>query len=206
MPKWSSVALHVLAWLVPAAIVGVLAVMTWTYTHRLDPYKPLATAGAPLEVQVVALDWKWLFIYPQQGVATVNLLVIPVGRPVSFDITSDTVMNAFFIPQLGGQVYAMAGMRTELHLLADRAGTYFGENTQYNGRGFPYQNFEVLARPQADFDIWVSEVKQQGRSLHWPDFQALQQPSVRVSAQTYKAVDDGLFERIIRSHRAPEPS
>jgi cytochrome o ubiquinol oxidase subunit 2 len=205
MPEWTSVRLDRVVWILPALIVAALATLAWTYTHRLDPYKPIDSNVAPLKVQVVALNWKWLFIYPKQGIATVNKLVIPVHRPVSFDITSDTVMNAFFIPQLGGQIFAMAGMRTKLHLLAERTGTFFGENTQYSGRGFPYQHFEVLAEPQARFDAWIKAVKQQGESLSWANYQALQQPGIKVPVRNYAAVDEGLFDRIIGKYSATQP-
>ncbi|MCP5304739.1 MAG: ubiquinol oxidase subunit II [Chromatiaceae bacterium] len=196
-PDWSSTRLDVIVWLVPAAIVAVLAWLTWTSTHRLNPYKPIESDIPPLSIQVVALDWKWLFIYPQQGIATVNQLVIPVGRPVSFDITSNTVMNSFFIPQLGGQVYAMAGMRTELHLLADRPGTVFGENTQYSGRGFPYQHFEVTAKPAAEFDAWINDVKKRGGSLTQVHFETLARPSIREPVHWFGSVENGLFKHII---------
>ena len=204
-PNWSSRGLDIVVWLVPAALVAVLTAMTWIYTHRLDPYMPIDTNLDPLKVQVVAQDWKWLFIYPRQHIATVNKLVIPANRPISFDITSDTVMNAFFIPQLGGQVYAMAGMRTELHLLADQPGTYYGENTQYSGRGFPFQHFEVVAKPEHDFDAWVSTVKQQGQVLDWGNYQALRKPAARAPVGYYTTVEDGLFDRIMAQYHKPDP-
>ena len=200
MPKWESLGLDVVVWLGPSLIVLILAILTWNYTHSLNPYKPIASDVKPLKVQVVALDWKWLFIYPEQGVASVNQLVIPTDRPVSFDITSDTVMNSFFIPQLGGQIYAMAGMRTELHLQADKPGTYFGENTQYSGRGFPFQNFEVQARAQKGFDAWVQKVRQQGKDLDWSRYRALEKPSVRDPVSHYAEVDNGLFQRVMAKY------
>jgi cytochrome o ubiquinol oxidase subunit 2 len=200
MPKWESVGLDVVVWLVPAVIVLILGVLTWNYTHSLNPYKPLPADAKPLKVQVVALDWKWLFIYPEQGVASVNQLVIPTGRPVNFDITADTVMNSFFIPQLGGQIYAMAGMRTKLNLQADRPGTFFGENTQYSGRGFPFQSFEVQAKPQKGFDAWVHKVKRQDKDLDWSRYQALEKPSMRDPVRHYATVDHGLFQRIMAKY------
>ncbi|MEJ2592532.1 MAG: ubiquinol oxidase subunit II [Candidatus Thiodiazotropha sp.] len=199
-PEWTSHRVDLVIWLVPTLIVAVLATLTWDYTHRLNPYKPIAAATAPLDVQVVALDWKWLFIYPQQGIATVNRLVIPSGRPVTFDITSDTVMNAFFIPQLGGQIYAMAGMRTQLNLLADKPGKYFGENTQYSGRGFPYQTFTVEAKPQQGFDRWVKQQQSQHTALNWDGFKTLAKPSVNDPVRTFGKVDAGLFDRIMAQY------
>ena len=147
-PHWdASTKIEWVVWLFPALIIVILATLTWIYTHRLDPYKPLKSSVKPLEIQVIALDWKWLFIYPEQHVAAVNELAFPVNRPVNFRITSNTVMNSFFIPRLGGQIYAMAGMETQLHLMANKPGSYFGENIQYSGRGFPYQNFVARATP-----------------------------------------------------------
>jgi len=197
-PKWeSSIRIELAVWLIPAAIVAVLAALTWIYTHRLNPYKPLDPGIASLEVQVIALDWKWLFIYPKLDIATVNRIAVPVDMPVSFAITSDTVMNSFFIPQLGGQIYAMAGMQTELHLLADKPGTYFGENTQYSGRGFPYQHFDVLAMTRGDFNGWVAKVKQSPNRLEAIQFQTLERPSVRHPVTFYGSVAPGLFDQVI---------
>ena len=129
----------------PALIIVALGTLLWSSTHKLDPYKALASENAPLEVEVVAQDWKWLFIYPKQKIATVNELVFPSGTPLSLKITSDTVMNSFFIPALGGQIYAMAGMQSRLHLLADAPGRFAGRNTQYSGAGFSRQHFEAVA-------------------------------------------------------------
>lgn len=197
-PDWeSSLGIELAIWLIPGAIVGVLAWLTWVYTHRLDPYKPVDPGVAALEVQVVALDWKWLFIYPTLNVATVNQLAIPVDKPISFAITSDTVMNSFFIPQLGGQIYAMAGMRTELHLVADKPGRFFGENTQYSGRGFPFQHFDVIAMRGHDFDAWVEQARLSPTVLDARRFRALEQPSIRHPVTLYRAVEPGLFTRII---------
>ena len=163
-PNWdSSLRLEWIVWLFPAIIIVILACMSWIYTHRLDPYKPLDSALPPLEIQVVALDWKWLFIYPEQNIAAVNELAMPVNRPVRFKITSNTVMNSFFIPRLGGQIYAMAGMETQLHLIADIPGRYFGENIQYSGNGFSYQNFQANATTPQGFDDWVAKARQSGR-------------------------------------------
>lgn len=200
MPKWQSAIVDAVVWLVPTIIVVTLGIITWNYTHRLDPYKPLAGDRPPLKVQVVALDWKWLFIYPEQGIASVNQLVIPSGRPVSFDITSDTVMNSFFIPRLGGQIYAMAGMRTRLNLLADGPGTYLGENTQYSGRGFAFQHFEVQARPKKGFNAWVHKLEQGGKRLDWSAYQALAKPSMQEPVHHYAAVDEGLFRRVMAKY------
>src|SRR3712207_254161 len=132
-----------------------LGYLVGTYTHRLDPYRQVASDIAPLEVDVVAQDWKWPFLYPEQEMATVYELVFPSGRPLRLKLTSDTVMNSFYIPGLGGQIYAMAGMRTELNLISDGPATFVGRNTQYSGRGFPDQHFAVHAVTEADFDAWI---------------------------------------------------
>lgn len=165
-PDWGfSWPLEILVWIPPIGIVIGLAFLLWSATHRLDPYRPLGSAQAPLEVQVVALDWKWLFIYPEEGVATVNRLVIPVGRPVRLSLTSGTVMQSLLIPQLAGQIYAMAGMKTQLNLAASRPGVFRGENTQFNGRGFQDQKFDVIATDAAAYKRWVARVKAGGRPL-----------------------------------------
>lgn len=197
-PDWDSPAwLEWLVWLFPALIVLILTTMTWIYTHRLDPYKPQESTAPPLVIQVIALDWKWLFIYPEQNIAVVNELTIPVNRPVIFKITSNTVMNSFFIPRLGGQIYAMAGMETQLHLIADKPGRYFGENIQYSGRGFPYQNFETRAISQQDFDTWVKKAGQSSLKLDQAHFNELSEPSVRHPVVYYGSVSPDLFKIVI---------
>jgi cytochrome o ubiquinol oxidase subunit 2 len=200
-PDWSeSRGLSLLFWLVPGIIVAVLGIIAWFSSHKLSPYEPIETAATPLSIQVVALDWKWLFIYPGQHIASVNRVVLPVGVPVDFKITSDTVMNAFFIPRLGGQIYAMAGMETQLHLLADRAGTYYGENTQYSGRGFPYQHFQVVALPKPDFEAWVKTVRNRHHPLDTNRYARLARPSVRNAVAEYAPVKPRLFEDVMNKY------
>ncbi|MFN7092953.1 MAG: cytochrome c oxidase subunit II [Allorhizobium sp.] len=151
---------------VPLMVVGVLGVLLWRNTAALDPWRPMEEAGAPLHIQVVGYDWKWLFIYPDQGVATVGEMVFPAGTPIAFELTSETVMQSFWIPALGGQVYAMGGgMVTQLHLMADRPGVFRGLNTQYNGLGFAEQQFNARAVPAAEFNAWVSAVRTEGAPL-----------------------------------------
>jgi cytochrome o ubiquinol oxidase subunit 2 len=192
-PAW----LEWLVWLFPALIVLILTIMTWIYTHRLDPYKPLESANPPLVIQVIALDWKWLFIYPEQNIATVNELTIPVNRPIIFKITSNTVMNSFFIPRLGGQIYAMAGMETQLNLIADKTGRYFGENIQYSGQGFSYQSFETYATTQPDFEIWLMKARQSSIKLDPVHFNELAKPSVSHPVVYYGSVSPDLFKLVI---------
>ena len=192
-PAW----LEWVIWLFPALIVLILTIMTWIYTHRLDPYKPLESANPPLVIQVIALDWKWLFIYPEQNIAVVNELTLPVNRPIAFKITSNTVMNSFFIPRLGGQIYAMAGMETQLNLIADKPGRYFGENIQYSGQGFPYQNFKTIATTQQDFDIWLMKARQSAIKLDPVHFNELAKPSVSHPVVYYGSVSPDLFKLVI---------
>jgi cytochrome o ubiquinol oxidase subunit 2 len=197
-PDWSySRAVEAVIWLVPAAIVVVLGVLVWSATHRLDPYRPIDATVRPLEVEVVALDWKWLFIYPAQRIAVVNELVIPSGRPVSLKITSDTVMNAFSIPALAGQIYAMAGMQTELNLIADAPGRFVGRNTQYSGRGFSEQQFEAIATSQADFDAWLAKARQSSATLDAEAYRKLARPGVANRVTFYSAVEADLFDTIL---------
>ena len=156
-PDWDSRGVDAVTWIVPAAVVVALGTDVWRDTHALDPYRRLP--GAPFEVQAVAQDWKWLFLYPEAGVAAVNELAFPAGRPLVLSITSDTVMNAFFIPALGSQIYAMPGMRTELNLRADAPGRFVGRNAQYSGRGFPDQHFAALALTDGDFASWIERAR-----------------------------------------------
>lgn len=196
-PDWAhSHALDLVVWLVPTAIVVALGVLTWQSTHRLDPYKPVGGAARPLPVQVVALDWNWLFIYPQQHIATVNKLVIPSGRPVDFDITSATVMDSFFIPRLGSQVYAMPGMTTRLNLEASRPGRYVGRNTQYSGRGFSDQRFRVIASSAKDFSHWIRQVRDGAPAMSESKLAYLLKAHASHPVESFGRVPDGLFARL----------
>ena len=159
-PQWGfNWPLEFFIWIPPTVIVMVLGVFLWNFTHALDPYKPLASERPALRVQAVALDWKWLFIYPDEGIATINQLVFPADRPVHLYLTSGTVMQSLLLPQLAGQIYAMAGMTTELNIAADAPGTFRGENVQYNGDGFPHENFPVRALTPDDFATWLATVR-----------------------------------------------
>lgn len=203
-PHWSySGRIDATVWLVPAAIVVVLGYLVWTYTHRLDPYRPLVASRAPLRVEVVAEDWKWLFIYPDQKIAVVNQLVFPSDRPLSLRLTSDTVMNSFYIPGLGGQIYAMAGMQTRLHLRAAGPASFVGRNTQYSGIGFPDQYFAVHAVSAASFRTWVARVKRSPKTLDAAAYAALAKPSVRFPVTYYSAYEPGLFDRIVHKYTGP---
>ena len=197
-PDWGySVWMDGLVWLVPAAIVIAIGTLVWEYTHRLDPYRNIDSAERPLEVQVVAQDWKWLFLYPEQGVAVVNELAFPSARPLSLRITSDTVMNSLLIPALGGQIYAMAGMETRLHLLADEPGRFAGRNMQYSGDGFANQYFEAIAMSDQDFEAWVAKARQSPDSLDAAAYEQLAKPSELHPVTYYAAFEPDLFARII---------
>jgi cytochrome o ubiquinol oxidase subunit II len=200
-PKWAhSTAIEVVVWAIPAVIILFLAILTWRTSHELDPYKPLESSVKPINVEVVALNWKWLFIYPDLGIASVNQLAVPVGTPVNFRITSDSVMNSFFIPQLGTQVYAMAGMQTRLHLIADEAGDYAGLSSNYSGAGFSDMKFRTLATSQKDFDAWVQKVKASQTQLSMDQYATVAQPQDKAPVQYFSTVDPKLFNNIIAKY------
>ncbi len=184
-------------WSIPALVVILVGGVTWISTHDLDPRAPIATNVKPLEVDVVSLDWKWLFSYPDQGIAAVNQLVIPTGTPVNSRLTSATVMNSFFVPQLGSQIYTMAGMTTHLNLLADKPGEYPGMSANFSGDGFANMRFIAKAVTAADFDTWVAQVRGSGSALDLPGYAALAKASQAVPPKTFRAVDPKLFERIV---------
>lgn len=184
-------------WSIPALIVILLSGVIWIGSHQLDPRAPVSANADPLRVEVVALDWKWLFIYPDQGVAAVNQLVVPVGTPVDFRLTSATVMNSFFIPQLGSQIYTMGGMTTHLNLLADASGEFPGFSSMYSGAGFAEMRFLAKAVPANGFDAWVKEVRGKGSALDDASYAQLAKPSEAVPPMTYRSVAPHLFERII---------
>jgi cytochrome o ubiquinol oxidase subunit 2 len=197
-PDWDfNWTLELLVWGMPVILVAVLGLGLWRVTHRLDPYSPITDAAPPLDIDVVMLDWKFLFLYPGQGIATVNRLVIPATRPVSFRLTSWDVMQSFIIPRLGGQIYTMPGMVTRLHLIADAPGPYQGENAQYNGRGFADQKFTTDAMTGEDFDAWVTKTKVDGKILDAAALAGLEKPSVQPDPIFYGRVDGNPFAAIL---------
>ena len=200
-PKWAhSTAIEVVVWIIPAIIILYLGILTWKTSHELDPYKPLESNVKPINGEVVALDWKWLFIYPDLGVASVNQLAFPVGTPVNFRITSDSVMNSFFIPELGGQIYAMAGMQTKLHLLTDHAGDYAGISANYSGKGFSDMKFRALAMSNADFDAWLKQVRNAPEALSMDVYTGVARPSEKVAVRYFSTVDPKLFSNIVAKY------
>nr|WP_255555339.1 ubiquinol oxidase subunit II [Enterovibrio paralichthyis] len=201
-PKWAhSTKIEATVWAIPIIIVVILGAITWRSTHELDPYKPIEGKGKPLTVEVVSLNWKWLFIYPEQGIATVNKLVFPTDVPVEFKITSESTMNSFFIPQLGSQIYSMAGMTTQLHLIANEPGTFEGFSANYSGSGFSGMKFDAVATTTRDeFDTWVSKVKSSGSPLTQSDYVELAKPSEFHPVEYFRSVDQGLFDSIVMKY------
>ncbi len=193
--------IEILIWGVPAAIIVWLGFHLWGGTHRLDPYKAIDKGVEPLQIEAVAQDWKWLFIYPEQRIAVVNELVFPADTPLAIRITSDTVMNSFIIPALGGQIYAMAGMQTRLHLLADKPGRFVGRNIQYSGRGFADQQFGAIATTKEEFESWVAKVKASPSALDAETYEKLAKPSTKVPVTYYSDVEPNLFDSIIAKWR-----
>ena len=196
--------LELLVWSIPAMTVLLVGGVAWVGAHDLDPHKPITSTAKPVTVQVVSLDWKWLFIYPDQGIASVNQLTIPVGAPVSFELTSSGVMNSFFVPQLGSQIYTMPGMTTRLQLKADHAGAYRGLSAQYSGEGFADMRFTVDAVPPENFAQWVDAARNAGPVLDGRAYADLAKPSQAVAPFTYRAVAPGLFNGILSSGMQPD--
>jgi cytochrome o ubiquinol oxidase subunit 2 len=191
--------LEVLVWSIPAMTVLLVGGVAWVGSHDLDPRKPIASTVKPIRVQVVSLDWKWLFIYPDQGIASVNRLTIPVGTPVSFELTSSGAMNSFFVPQLSGQIYTMAGMTTRLHFQADHAGTYRGLSSQYSGAGFADMRFNVDTVSPETFAQWVDATRNTGPVLDSQNYADLAKPSSAVAPITYRTVAPNLFNGIVNA-------
>ncbi|HET6912182.1 MAG TPA: ubiquinol oxidase subunit II [Rhodanobacteraceae bacterium] len=212
-PKWDdSKPLIAFTWVGPILIVCGLGFFVWRDSHRLNPYKPLASREPALQVQVIGYDWKWLFIYPEQGIATIGTLALPAGRPVSLHLTSATVMQSFFIPELGSQIYAMGGMVTQLNLEASRPGRFLGENTMYNGNGFHQQKFTTVAMAPDAFAAWTGDVKAHGVRLDARVFKAISQRSTRAQLQDalssaaqhqgaiwLTGVTPGLFAKVVKA-------
>jgi cytochrome o ubiquinol oxidase subunit 2 len=203
-PDWDhSTQLELIIWGAPLLIIICLGALTWMGTHLLDPYRPLARShdrqvqnAQPLLVEVVALDWKWLFIYPQYGVATVNQLAVPVGRPISFHITASSVMNSFYVPSLAGQIYAMPAMQTDLHAILARPVTSQGFSANYSGAGFSGMHFAFQGLAQKDFESWLAHARAGGGNLDRAAYLALERPSENVPPRSYAKVEQGLFDAI----------
>jgi cytochrome o ubiquinol oxidase subunit 2 len=212
-PDWDhSTKLELLIWSAPLLIIICLGALTWVSTHKLDPYRPLDRIDAktaidpkvkPLVVQVVALDWKWLFIYPEQGIATVNELALPINVPVRFDITASTVMNSFYVPELAGQIYAMPGMKTQLHAVANKPVTGTGFSANYSGAGFSHMRFGYKALDRAGFDAWAAKVKASSTALDRNLYLTLAKPSEKTPVAYFSAADPKLFDAVV--NLCPKP-
>jgi cytochrome o ubiquinol oxidase subunit 2 len=205
-PDWDhSIGLELVIWAVPLLIIVCLGAVTWMGTHLLDPYRqldriaagqPVPETAKPLEVEVVALDWKWLFIYPEQGIATVNELAAPVDRPIHFRITASSVMNSFYIPALAGQIYAMPAMQTQLHAVINQPGRYQGFSANYSGAGFSGMRFAFLGLSEGDFEGWIAKAKEAGRMLDRAAYLDLERPSENVPVRRYSGAEPKLFDAI----------
>ncbi len=200
-PKWSySLKIELIIWLVPAAIITILSFLIYNTTHQVDPYKPIASTETPVRVQAVSLDWQWLFIYPEENIAVMNHLVFPARVPLNLQLTSETVMTSFFIPQLGSQIYAMAGMQTRLHLLANEIGTYAGHNQQFSGEGYASMRFSAVATTPEQYTAWLAESRKASQALDMARYEELIKPTTGAAVRYFSSVEPGLFDTIIRKY------
>jgi cytochrome o ubiquinol oxidase subunit 2 len=198
LPDWEySGPIEIVVWSIPTLVVMFLGGIAWIGSHDLDPPRPISAAAPPIDIEVVSLDWKWLFIYPDQGVASVNRLVVPAGTPIRFRLTSASVMNSFFVPQLGSQIYTMPHMATQLNLLADRPGTYPGLSAQFSGDGFSDMRFDLVALPAEVFAQWVATTQDGGRALDAAGYAQLARPGTEAAPSTFGAVTPRLFETAV---------
>lgn len=194
---------EVVWWTLPLVIVIVIGAFTWVKTYELDPYKPIVSEKKTLKIDVVALQWKWLFIYPEEKIATVNFFQFPKETPVHFEITADAPMNSFWIPSLGGQIYAMPGMKTELHLIANEDGEFRGSSANISGEGFAGMHFIAKASSEGEFQKWVTSVKGSKNTLDFEEYQKLAAPSENNPVELYQLKDENLLHQIIMKYMAP---
>ncbi len=205
-PEWIySGQIELIVWAIPLLTIMLLGGVAWVGSHDLDPAKPLVSKSKPLDVQVVSLDWKWLFVYPAEGIASVNRLVIPAGVPVHFTLTSASVMNAFFVPQLGSMIYVMNGMATQLNLSAEAPGLFHGLSSHFSGDGFSDMHFDVQAVSGDDFAAWVAHARSAGPALTGSAYAALARQSIDVTPSTYRDVAPDLFGQVVTQRLAPGP-
>ncbi|WMY95897.1 MAG: ubiquinol oxidase subunit II [Arsenophonus sp.] len=199
-PNWEkSNKIELFCWAIPIIIIFTLAIITWDTTHKLDPYKPLINKNNPITIQVIASDWKWIFIYPEKNIATINEIAFPINTPITFKVTSASVMNSFFIPALGSQIYAMAGMQSKLHLIANQAGIYKGFSSSYSGHGFSDMKFNVIATVNTkSFEKWIEKAKKSKKNINnISQFNELIKPSYNVAVTYFSSVKANLYEDII---------
>ena len=197
--------IELVVWSVPTLTVILLGGVAWIGSHRLDPAARIAGTGAPVRIQVVSLDWKWLFIYPDQRVATINSLTVPVGSPLNLELTSSSVMSVFFVPQLGSMIYTMNGMVTRLNLRADNEGKYQGLSAHFSGDGFSDMMFDVNVISPLAFSDWVSATAKQGHVLNADTYKNLLAQTIETGTPSYRLDDPRLFEAIVTQHIAPQP-
>ncbi|MDR3623615.1 MAG: ubiquinol oxidase subunit II [Chlamydiales bacterium] len=204
-PEWDHSHLaEYLWWGIPFFLVLIIGGITWIKTYELDPYKPIESSKKPLTIQVVALQWKWLFIYPEQNIASVNFVQFPEKTPINFEITADAPMNSFWIPQLGGQIYAMPKMKTKLYLIAEKADTFKGSSANLSGVGFAGMHFIAKASTEEDFHKWVESVKHSPDVLQQEEYNQLALPSSNLSPKTYLLKEEDLFNKIIMKYMHPQ--
>jgi cytochrome o ubiquinol oxidase subunit II len=196
---------EIIWWGVPFVLVAIISVITWKKTYELDPFKPIVSDQKTIKIDVVALQWKWLFIYPEENIATVNYIRIPKDHPVHFQITADAPMNSFWIPSLGGQIYAMPGMKTQLHLIANEEGQYRGSSANISGEGFAGMTFITEATDEESYQAWLETAKQSPQELNMETYQMLASPSKNSPAETYRLEDDNLFRHIVMKYMEPNP-
>lgn len=203
-PDWAhSTILEIVWWAIPCVIIIILGTITWTSSHRLDPYRPLDSKIKPITIQVIALDWKWLFIYPEENIATVNFIQFPDHVPINFRITADAPMNAFFIPQLGGQIYAMAGMQTKLHLFATDLGDYPGFSASFSGPGFSEMRFVARVSSKDEYNNWLNTVRQSKDALSMDRYNILAKPSENNKVQYFGSVQKSLYDDVMMKFMMP---
>lgn len=203
-PEWQTpVLVQIMLWVIPTMFILIMAVITWKSTHELDPTKQIAAQEKPMTIQVVALRWKWLFIYPEQQIATVNFVAFPKNTPVTFYLTADAPMSSFWIPHLAGQMYAMEGMVNRLNLIADREGVFPGSNAEISGAGFATMRFTAQAMSQTAFAKWVASVKQQKQGLTSSEYSSLSKPTEDVAPRSYSVIEQGLYNSIVMKYMAP---
>lgn len=206
LPYWSySGRIEAVVWAIPILTIMFLGGVIWIGSYKVDPFRPLPSKTAPLEVQVISLDWKWLFIYPQQGIATINQLIVPTETPVHFSITSASVFNAFFVPRLGSMIYAMPGMVSQLNLQADEAGQFWGTSAQFSGDGFSDMQFGVKSIPATEFAAWAAGVRGSGPVLDQAAYKGLMRQTQRVAPSTFHAIDPQLFQAVATQKILPAP-
>lgn len=203
-PNWDDNRLaEYIWWGIPCLLIIIIGTLTWIKTHELDPFKPIETDKKPLKIQVVALQWKWLFIYPEEKIATLNVVQFPKQTPIHFEITADAPMNSFWIPQLGGQIYAMPKMRTELHLMADETGDFRGSSANISGKGFAGMHFIATATSDEGFHTWVQSVQSSKNVLDFQEYNRLALPSENQPVTLYRLTENNLFDQVIMKYMPP---